>query len=321
MENNFLKKFEHNLLKSEISQNLLGILSKFFLIVNTKKGEKTVAITVDTESGFLDKNNARVWMKDKPDAFVGYINGVKNIMDLGDKYNVKFTFLLSTQCFSAPKNVSEKICKAINEAYCKGHEIGLHLHPKEDTCLQNFLDKKLQYTASSFYEEEEIDSMIKASKEIIKNYLGKEIHKNLKSFRWANWALDERVFSVLERNGFYVDSSICPRIKGHMNDDRKYDWTGVRTNYPFSITDTLLEVPITTFWFLGNKRTDPIWGELLFECTRKASQIVVMTHTSECTYSNGKPTYVLDNLEKFIITAKKNNFQFLTLKEIKERGI
>lgn len=303
-----------------------------------KKHPFLIAITVDTESGYVDKNERRIWQREKPDAFEGYYFGIKNLFAVFDKYKVKSTFFLSTQCFSAENREYRLIKGQLDSLLKNKHELGLHLHPDSDFALQKKMMRKFNATSAFFYDYKEKYGIIKAAREIIKNNLGRNAEKNLISFRWGNWALDSGGARALDSLGFKIDSSATPGIKGHLNDTMKYDWSKVRTHYPWklSINDyqsvkdsnsSIIEMPIATFTFFGIKlRADPVNSVLLnrafIEYYRKADRsekpfvFVVITHSPEATYKDGKITRTLKDLEDFIISAKKfEDVMFVSLRE------
>lgn len=340
------KLLVYKLLSITIGKALLEILS-FGICVNLGRKNKAetkpflVAITVDTESGYVDKDERRIWQKENPNAFVGYYYGIKNLLSVFNKYGIKATFLLSTQCFSSRGRDRALIIGQLNNAIKKGHEIGLHLHPDSDFSIQKKLSKKFKATSAFFYDYETKFKIIKAAKELIEENLDKGIAKGLISFRWGNWALDSDGAKALHKLGFKIDSSAVPGIKGHSNDTMRYDWSKVRRHYPWKLSinsyqltseiinnkSSILEIPIATFSFFGFKlRADPINLILLNKAfvkyynkadrSKKPFVFVVMTHSSEATMKDGRETNALKDLENFIIFSKKyKDVKFVTLKE------
>jgi len=315
-----------------IGSNILKLLSfgvgvNGFNAKNTKKHPFLVIITIDTESGHVGKNERRKWQMENPRNYRGYYHGIRNLLGVFKKHDVKATFFLSTNCFSA-KNKEYKIIKnEIAKLIKEGHELGLHLHPDSDLALQEKLNRKFKATSAYFYSYDEKLGIIKAAKELIKKNLGNESCKKLVSFRWGNWALDTEGARALDKLGFKIDSSATPGIKGHSNDTMKYDWSKTNSNYPWklSITDyqstkdnnsNVMEMPIATFSFFGMKmRADPVNSALLnkafLEYYSKADRserlfpFVVISHSSEATTEDGGETQALKDLEKFISFASK----------------
>jgi len=305
---------------------------------NSQKYPFLVVITTDTEAGYVDKNERRIWQKENPNAFEGYYYGIRNLMDVFSKHDIKTTFFLSTQCFSSKNNEYNKIKKKLNNLIKKGHEIGLHLHPDSDLALQKKLSKKFSATSAFFYNYDEKLIIIKAGKELIQKNLGKTVAKDLISFRWGNWALDGGGAKALDKAGFKIDSSAIPGIKGHTKDTMKYDWSKVNRHYPWKLSTTdhqatnhnnsnITEIPIATFDFFGLKmRADPVNSILLNKAfteyykkadrSKKPFPFVVMTHSSEATSKDGKYVQALRDLDAFISFAKKySDVKFVTLRE------
>ena len=305
---------------------------------NPKKYPFLVVVTVDTESGYVSKGEGRVWQKENPGAYRGYYCGIKNLLGIFQKRKIKSTFFLSTNCFSAKGKYQNLIKREINRIIKNNHEIGMHLHPDSDLALQEKLGKKLNATSAFFYNYEEKFKIIKASRELIKTHLGKNIERNIISFRWGNWALDSDGVKALNKLGFRIDSSATPGIKGHTNDAMRYDWSKVKMHYPWKLSiedyqetnhdnSNILEIPIATFDFFGMKlRADPVNSVLLNKAfleyynksdrSEKPFPFVVLTHSSEATMKDGKPTKALKDLEDFInFTKKFPNVRFVTMRE------
>lgn len=339
-----LYRFFSNPFGKIILQSLsLGIKVKN--LRNKKSSQKypfLIIITTDTESGYVDKNERRVWQKENPEAFVGYYRGIRNLIRVFDKHKIKTTFFLSTQCFSSKNKEYDKIKKELDNIIKKRHEIGLHIHPDSDYSIQKRLKKRFNATSAFFYSYEEKLSIIKAAKKIIKDNLGKTIAKNLISFRWGNWALDSDGAKALDKTGFKIDSSAVPGIKGHAHDEMKYDWSRVKIHYSWKLSvkdyqatnhdnSNIIEMPIPTFDFFGfTLRADPVNSLLLNKVfaeyyknadrSQRPFPFVVITHSSEVTYRDGKPTIALKDLDKFIFYVKKfSNVEFVTLRSVYER--
>ncbi len=284
-----------------------------------------VSITIDTESGYVDADERRVWQNENPRAFMGFYKGIKNWKDLFRKYGVKSTFFVSTQCFDSNGSDHEKIASALNEAVSEGHEMGLHMHPDSDFALQKAIGKKFSRTSAIYYDTETKKQMImEARKMLIKNI------RNLRkvvSFRWGNWGLDSGAVEALHQLGFEVDSSATPGIKGHIGDGMDYDWANVDSHYPWLLStgnykdvkkpdSGVLELPIATFSLLGlTLRADPVNLELLkgsfdyyyknSDRSKKPFVFVVISHSPESTYIDGRKTKVIVTMEDFIKHASK----------------
>ena len=343
-----IKLFLYRFFSNRFGNSILRLLSFGVKVGNLgnrnsiKKFPFLVIITTDTEAGYATKSERRVWQKENPEAFAGYYYGIRNLMNVFDKYRIKTTFFLSTHGFSSVGKEYKKIKDELKNTIKKGHEIGLHLHPDSDFSIQKKLSEKFDATSAFFYNYEDKLRIINAGKDLIKENLGKNVYKYLISFRWGNWALDSGGAKALNKSGFKIDSSAVPGIKGHVNDTMKYDWSKVSRHYPWRLSTTdyqstihnnskIMEIPIATFDFFGFKlRADPVNSVLLNKAfveyykkadrSKKPFPFVVITHSCEATTKDGGTTQALKDLEEFIVFAKKHdNVKFVTLREAYER--
>ncbi|MBI4451922.1 polysaccharide deacetylase family protein [Candidatus Woesearchaeota archaeon] len=341
---NSLKIGIYNFSDTVIGRNILRLLSKFAKARNLRKSKPgkrkkfLIVITIDTESGYTAKNSKRMWQKQQRDAYIGYYKGIENWRNLLNHYNAKATFFLSTNCFSAKGQQLTKILTQLRHLIKEKHEIGLHIHPDSDLALQKELNEKFQYTSSRFYDYIKISQFVKAGKQLIRKNTG----IIPASFRWGNWALDTAAVKALQSNGFKVDSSATPGIKGHLNDGMHYDWSKAKEHYPWrlSLSDyqntlhknsKVLEMPIATFNLLGmTLRADPVYPELLkaafdyyyrnADRSKKPFAFVVISHSIEGTHIDGSPTRVIKDMEEFLSYASKFvDVGFVTINEAYKR--
>lgn len=346
-----LKLLLYRFFLTKFGKKVLNLLS-FGVKVKNLKGSKTlkkypflIAITIDTESGYVAKDEYRVWQKEKPKSFIGYYFGIRNIASVLDKHKIRATFLLSTQCFSSKNEEYEWIMQELSKATKAGHEIGLHLHPDSDFALQKKLEKKFDRISAFYYDYDTKLSMLLAAKHLVKENLGDKIAEQIASFRWGNWALDSEGVKALNELGFKVDSSAIPGFRYNNKKSKVfYDWSKIRTREPWILStenyqDTsqknsgIIELPIATFEFFGRKlRADPVNSLLLIksflkyhkmaDTSKKPFVFVVMTHSSEATYFDGSNTQALKDLDKFISFAKTyKDVKFVTLKEAANRVV
>jgi hypothetical protein len=330
------------IMHSKLGSLILNFLSPFISVKGLKRSKKPkkhpflVAITIDTESGYVKKNQLRRWQYLSPHSFQGYIYGIKNWTDLSQKFSIPLTFLLSTQCFSADPETSKNIINQLKKTLKQGNEIGLHLHPDSDYSLQKNLKIKLSHTSAFFYDDKTKTNMIKIGKALIKRYIG----INISSFRWGNWALDTGAVNALKKNKIKIDTSACPGIKGHSHDSMKYDWTKVKNHYPWYLSTSnykqinnpskVLEIPIATFNFLGKTmRADPINCDLLLHSfnyyykyadrSTKPFIFTIISHSSEATHKDGSSTKIIETMEKFLYHCLKfKDVRFITLNQTKK---
>ena len=79
-----LKLLVYRILSTKLGNFLLKFISFGVSVKNLPKNDnrKTkpfiVAITIDTESGYVDKNERRIWQKENPEAFIGFYKGIEN---------------------------------------------------------------------------------------------------------------------------------------------------------------------------------------------------------------------------------------------------
>lgn len=302
----------HTIIKSRFFQSIfprLSYFSDYYPVGNSRR----LYLTVDVEAGYLDNFNQRHWMRDNSLVYQGYLSGLSHLLTVFQQQQVSATLFICPQCFSAPKPIRRQIIDLISTAYHSGHQIGLHFHPREDIVLHQYVGKKLDFTSSKFYSSKDITQFLKAERQILKTYLGSQIADNIIAFRWGNFASDRRVFKVLSRCGFTLDSSVSPLLSGHFQDDRYYDWSTITSNRSY-LSSNVKEVPITTFKIFGFPiRAEVFWGGLIFIPLSRGGQINLLVHSCECNDVNGRPTYVLKHLSKIIDYAKKNNYQFCHL--------
>jgi hypothetical protein len=298
---------------------------------SNKKRPFYIILTIDTESGYVTNNEERLWQVNYPQLYQGFYYGIKNWLDLLNKHKIRANFMLSGQCFSAKGREKKLIDQQLSNLLQQNHELGYHLHPRSDQSLQQVLGKKLQYTSSKFYSKLEIDKMLKAARYLLEKNLSTKINKQIISFRWGNYGLYQHAFSLLENSGFIIDSSACSGKKGHELDDKVFDWSKIKTPFPFYLKNSqTLEIPVTTFSFLNKILVvNPIyhnWLEQIFIkywfLNNKINNqffFVILSHSSEGTHKNGEPTRTVFAADQFIKKVKKyENVRFITFKEAYE---
>ena len=300
-----------------------------------KKFPFIVAITVDTESGYVEKDEKRTWQREAPKAFIGFYRGIENWRKVLNKYDAKATFFCSSQCFDAKGHELDAALLQLNLLINDKHEIGLHIHPLGDLALQKETKENYEHTSAKFFDFPTKKKILSASRKLFMDHLTRL--RSIKSFRWGNWGLDTECVKILEELEFNLDSSATPGIKGHLDDDMYFDWSKVETNYPWYLSkadyqDTktedsrILEIPIATYSYLGmTLRADPVNLQSLMSAfnyyhenadrSKKPFVFVIISHSPEGTYKDGSPTKVLATMEDFIIHAKEfKDVKFETMK-------
>lgn len=144
------------------------------------------ALTIDVEDWFttMDFNfDAKSW-----DSFEDRLDyGMKSIMELLSKHNVKATFFILAYC-------AKKHVELVKEISRQGHEIGSH------GSLHRMVFKQ---TPQEFRED------IAYSKNLLEDITGNKVDM----FRASSWSLSRNTlwaFEILEEEGFKCDSSIQP---------------------------------------------------------------------------------------------------------------
>lgn len=261
-----------------------------------------LCVTVDTEGGYVDRDERRVWQGRAPDALQGYAAGVPNLVQVLDRHGVKATFLV------APHGATADLVRSLDRS---GHEVGLHLHPSSDGAIAARLGHAHREGSAARLSVDEQRALVGAGKALVTELLG---HAPT-SFRWGNWALDARAARVVAEAGFRVDSSAVPRLVDRRERPPRYDFRDCSTRTPWEIAPGLTELPIATFRWLGRwLRADPLYGPLLgaaFDVYRARAPrtdrpfpFVLMTHSCEATYRDGSPTRALAELDRFLARVR-----------------
>jgi len=320
----FIKTKIYLIAKSMIGKAIFKLTKPLIKVDNLTSGKKNmpflVAITVDTECGYVKAGEYRLWQFENPNAFQGLYYGIRNLRRLADSEKVPLTFLISGQALNANGREKEQVEMELRRIL-PNHEIGYHLHPTTDFALQKKLKKKLLHNSAKYYNHKQKVEMLRAGKELIE----RATKTRITSFRWGNWGLDGD-FKALWEAGFKIDTSACPGASGHLKDDRSYDWRKCKTHIPF-LKHGVTEVPIATFSYLGvTLLADPIYCDLLmyaFDYYYKNAArngrpfvFVVITHTPEATYEDGRETPIVETLRQFMRYAnKKKDVKFVKLKD------
>lgn len=325
----FLKPF--STVEEIISKPLVRPIISSAKGTNKAKNPFFVILTIDSEAGYVAEDEQRLWQVNHPNLFQGFYFGIRNWLNLLNSNNIRATFLMSTQCFSARNKENSLIKQQINRLLESNHELGCHLHPRSDYSLEKILEEKLKSNSSKFYSSQKIDIILQATRRLFKENLDQEINRQIKSFRWGNFGLFPQAIKPLEKNGFLIDSSVCPKLIKHQNDDMFCDWSKIKDPFPFIFKkSSILEIPVTTFTFLSQVFTvNPIYHNwfnqiftdywLLNNNLKRPFFFVIHSHSSEATYKNGNPTKIIFTMKNIVEKIKKmDNVSFITLKEAYE---
>jgi peptidoglycan/xylan/chitin deacetylase (PgdA/CDA1 family) len=292
-----------------------------------------VAVTIDTEGGYVESDERRRWQGELPDAFQGYVEGVRNVRRVLDDAGVRATFLVSTHGLGAPDAVRGEIVAELSRARDAGHEIGLHLHPTSDRALRRRVGASVAVEGGGFDDAAKI-RLVRAATAMIDEAIG----VTPVSFRWGNWGLDAGGVRALEACAFLVDSSAIPGCGDTRRPrDPRFDWRRARSHAPWRLDrrdhqstigdGSVVEIPIATCRWHGRYwRADPLFAPLLdamlahyYEHAprdRAPFPFVLMTHSSEATTRDGHATRALRDLASFVRAAKRYaDVEFVTLRE------
>lgn len=317
----FISVFSFFFNKNKTSPTVITIKNKAL------KPTLYVMWTIDVEGGYVKNNGERIWMRNDSKASQGFIQGFSLWQKLFKQYHIPATFFISSQGFFLKPSMFKKL---ILQALTCGHEIGYHLHLAEDKILQHILQFYDYKNSSTFYTTDQIDYVFKTIRTVLKKYLGKHIHKNIVSFRWGNWGiLSSSVFPLLKKYGFTIDSSALPGKKGHLKDDRIFDWSTYHSKKFSQYIGGVREFPTTTFAvFNVVLSADPTYGNLLkkfiqnqLSAVKKDQQsraIVLISHSSEIVSQNNHKSYLYALVEDICSTLIHKNIIYLTMQEMSE---
>jgi len=254
------------------------------------------------------------------------IRQLETIVSLLNKYDVKSTFFIEITQKNVGLYAGSKILSSLNN---EGHELGLHIHwgnmGSYTKGMENISLKYMQY---------ELESSLK---------LAKEIGFKPTSFRGGGLCCTNTSLRLIMEYGFKVDSSVAAKLnegkgwfQGHNNVPYRSWYYPSKQSYDmpaFSPDDRLgiLEVPVTRMipsgreWFPWTLTpTSPFFRFIVNEWVIKSrwEPVTVITpifHSwGEWKLREKKFPLFLDKLEKMIRFLKGKNFEFKTLRELRE---
>lgn len=161
------------------------------------------------------------------------LEGIPQLQELFDKYNIRPTYLLNYPYVSNGEAV-----KYFNSIIDKC-EIGAHMHPWNTPPLTEEESKKNDYPSNLSYERQ-YDKI-----KTVTDALMDAFHKRPTSYRAGRFGFNEDTKDILIRLGYLVDSSISPMVSWRSQSGPCF------LNYrakPFWLNhsmDRILEVPVT----------------------------------------------------------------------------
>lgn len=277
-----------------------------------------VIIVCHTEFGFV--HNKQV-IADK-NATTGVKDGVRNLVDLADRYGAKVTFVVCPE-------VVEYFPREIN------HEIGLHIHPGwqesqiqgvkyyvGDSYLRKHCKQSIKSTVLRDYPFNEQSEMIKTGRDYLTEIFGVEP----KVFVAGKWSINNDTVKALVRVGITHECS----APAHSKSDH-YDWSKLlricmpyhpsEDDYQKKGTLPLLIIPISQMLRGGNVNPEGIpavglpWLKACFkEYYRQNLPLFHICLHSPCM---AEPYFIsaMDDLLKFI---SKHDIKFRFASEIEK---
>lgn len=185
-------------------------------------------ITIDTEQD-VDQQYQNIG------TYRNIESGIETISSVFDKYTCKATWMVTP-------DVAKQYSEILKKMHDKGDEIGCHIHPEFFTRSSIAHLRHTEYLCN--FSKDEQRRMIKKSTEIIERACG----FRPVSFRSGRFGLNNETLSVLQENGYLIDSSVCPNM--NWSKDGGPDWSHYPNTIPYFVGN-ILEVPITIFHVWG----------------------------------------------------------------------
>lgn len=281
-------------------------------------GIMDVIIVCHTEYGFVHKRQV---IFDKS-ATISVEDGVKNLVDVADKYGARLTFAVMPE-------VAECFPKRIN------HEIGLHIHPgwvKQkyegfswfvgDSFLKEHCKQSVKSTVLRDYPYEEQLEMIKVGKHYLTDVFGVEP----KSFVAGRWSINNDTVKALIKAGITHECSAPAHSK-----PCHHDWSRLpRICLPYHPSEEdyqkkgdlpLLIVPISQMFRMGSVSPEAVpavglpWLKACFReyYQQKVPLFHICLH-SPCTTD----PYFIRGMDKLLDFISKHNVEFKFASQIQE---
>ena len=126
----------------------------------------------------------------------GIATALPRVVDFADEFGLKMNFAMTPTALK------------VNETDLAGHEVGVHLHPRDDQ-LQQMLGRTITLSSDCLmrYEAEEQGILIEAAREFFE---GEEGYRP-RTFVSGNWSENGTTLKLLAGSGFTVDGSPLPQ--------------------------------------------------------------------------------------------------------------
>jgi hypothetical protein len=195
---------------------------------------KYFIITVDTEGDDL-------WNWDEDQTITtNNAECLERFQNLCEQYNFPPVYLINYEMA-----LSEILVQILNAHPKDKFEIGMHLHAWNSPPTYT-LNK--MYSGNPYITEYPVE-VIREKHIQLRNLIEERFHTSPISYRAGRWATNNDLFSVISELGFLVDCSVTPQLThAHLPGSSVpggCDYTKSPIK-PYMITDTLMEVPMTT---------------------------------------------------------------------------
>jgi len=181
----------------------------------------SVLVTIDTESYTHGHPDRHIWgrMAD------GEEHGIRRIMDILQAHGARGTFYVNV--YEAERHGEEALREVIRAIHSRGHEVGLHSHPRERYGIWKL-------ARGDTTRQREILAWGKA-------FIEAETGEELLAHRAGSFAANLNTIGALGELGIRVDASLSPAwFESHLARETE------SKNRPFML-DGILELPVTFY--------------------------------------------------------------------------
>lgn len=178
--------------------------------------QKRILLSFDVEDWFQVENFRKVFPHEVwNNCQIRAVNNTFKILDLLDKYEIKATFFVLGW-------IAQKVPHLVKEIFQRGHEVACHGY-----------SHIINYSIPI----EKIFNDIERAKFTLEDIIGDEVV----GYRAPNFSIFKEVFDVLEKLGFYYDSSYHPFFK-----NKRYGRLKIaKRDSLFFVRDQLVEIPMS----------------------------------------------------------------------------
>ena len=256
-------------------------------------------------------------------SFEGYYYGIKNLVELSEKYNVKLSLFLMPCFLTLEKDMKNNIIDLLLHIKDK-HELGLHIHPEDSFLIKNKASDG-KYKGLRSYNFEEQKKMIKFGKEALEKVLNTKIT----SFVSGRWSENNDTIQALLDLKFKHDnspnrfkSSCCNWTKlGRFRTPYQPD----KKDYQKIGSEKIILVPCSKV--ITNASSSPesievLNANFLLNNIREYYYLNnpyfhIVLHSVSMTDLNGETTQYYETLDKmFFLLSKLEKNKFIKTKEV-----